>query len=304
MRFKVTHRTRYSYTEPVSRAYNLAHLSPRSFGRQSCASSQLVVDPLPSHTAEWMDVFGNRVLHFALDHRHERLIVTATSEVEIAPTAPPPVLVHPPSWDQTRDYLRMHYSSAEDLDAQHYLSPSPLAPASAELSAYADASFPAGRPLLDAVQDLMGRIHADFTYEPGFTSIATALGEVLAHRRGVCQDFAHLAIGALRSKGLAARYVSGYLETQPPPGQPRLRGADASHAWFSVYLPDLGWVDFDPTNNQIPMDRHITTAWGRDYADVTPLRGVIFGGGARHRLEVAVDVERLAEPDPQPPEPA
>jgi len=304
MRFKVSHRTRYSYAEPVSRAYNLAHLSPRSFGRQSCTSSALVVDPPPSHADEWMDVFGNRVLHFVLDHRHERLTVTATSEVEIAPATAPPALAHPMPWEEARDYLRTHYSSAADLDAQHYLPPSPLAPASAELSAYAEPSFPAERPLLAAVQDLMERIHADFTYDPGFTTVATAFADVLAHRRGVCQDFAHLAIGALRCQGLAARYVSGYLETEPPPGQARLRGADASHAWFSVYLPDQGWVDFDPTNNQIPMDRHITTAWGRDYADVTPLRGVIFGGGVQPRLEVAVDVERLPEPGFQPPEPA
>jgi transglutaminase-like putative cysteine protease len=299
--FRIIHRTRYSYAEPVSRAYNLAHLRPRSFGRQSCARSELLVDPAPSYSAEWMDVFGNRVLHFVLENRHERLTVTATSEVEIAPSTAPPELGHPMPWEEAREYLRAHYSSAEDLDAQHYLRPSPLAPPSPELSAYAEPSFPTGRPMLAAVQDLMERIHTDYVYDLGFTTVATALGDVLAHRRGVCQDFAHLAIGALRSQGLAARYVSGYLETEPPPGQPRLRGADASHAWFSVYVPDQGWVDFDPTNNQVPMDRHITTAWGRDYSDVAPLRGVIFGGGVHHRLEVAVDVERL--PVNQPPEP-
>jgi transglutaminase-like putative cysteine protease len=154
-------------------------------------------------------------------------------------------------------------------------------------------SFSAGRPLLEAVHDLMRRIHRDFTYDPHFSSIATPLQQVLAHRRGVCQDFAHLAIACLRSQGLAARYVSGYLETLPPPGGEKLVGADASHAWFGVYVPYQGWVDFDPTNDQVLADRHITAAWGRDYADVAPLKGVLFGGGSEHRLTVEVDVERL-----------
>jgi transglutaminase-like putative cysteine protease len=293
MRFKVSHRTQYAYSEPVSRGYNLAHLHPRSFGRQSCRDVQISIEPEPAHRAEWTDLFGNRVLHFAVEQPHKRLVVTASSEVEIEPDDAAPDLDHPLPWEKARDHLRRHHNSAQDLEAHHYLPASPLVPASPELGTYATASFPEGRSLLSAVQDLMGRIHADFVYDPGFTSVATALEEVLAHRRGVCQDFAHLAIGALRSQGLAARYVSGYLETLPPPGQPRLRGADASHAWFSVYVPGLGWVDFDPTNNQVPMDRHITTAWGRDYADVAPLRGVIFGGGARHHLAVAVDVERI-----------
>ena len=158
---------------------------------------------------------------------------------------------------------------------------------------YAAPSFAAGRPLLEAVHDLMQRIHRDFTYDPHFSNIATPLHQVLEHRRGVCQDFAHLAIACLRAQGLAARYVSGYLETLPPPGETKQIGADASHAWFGVYVPYQGWVDFDPTNDQIPADRHITLAWGRDYADVAPLKGVVFGGGQGHHLEVAVDVERL-----------
>jgi transglutaminase-like putative cysteine protease len=161
------------------------------------------------------------------------------------------------------------------------------------LKDYSQKSFSTGRPLLEAVEDLMLRIYKDFKYDPGFSSIATPLIEVLKHRKGVCQDFAHLAIACLRMQGLAARYISGYLETVPPKGQKRLVGADASHAWFSVYVPHLGWVDFDPTNAKIPDEQHITAAWGRDYADVAPLKGVIFGGGDENILEVSVDVERL-----------
>jgi len=169
---------------------------------------------------------------------------------------------------------------------------STFATAAPELAAYAAASFPPGRPLLEAVRELMERVHHEFTYDPGFSTVSTPLAEVLSSRRGVCQDFAHLAIASLRSLGLAARYVSGYLETLPPPGQSKQLGADESHAWFSVYLPNVGWMDFDPTNNQIPGDQHIIVAWGRGYGDVTPLKGVVFGG-LDHELKVSVDVARL-----------
>jgi len=178
------------------------------------------------------------------------------------------------------------------LDAKQYVLDSPMVTTTQELADYARASFLPGRPLVDVVSDLMQRIYTDFTYDPAFTTIATPLSTVLAHRRGVCQDFAHLAIGCLRSFGLSARYISGYVETLPEPGKPRLIGADASHAWFAVYLPGVGWLDFDPTNNKLPYDQHITLAWGRDYADVTPLKGIAFGGG-QHTLSVSVDVLRL-----------
>ncbi|HQT25374.1 MAG TPA: transglutaminase family protein, partial [Burkholderiales bacterium] len=190
------------------------------------------------------------------------------------------------------DWESVRLSQLDVPDALQYALDSPFVMTSSELMAYAGPSFTPGRPLLEAVQDLMQRIHADFTYDPGFTTLATPLSEVLAHRRGVCQDFAHLAIGCLRSRGLAARYVSGYIETLPFPGKEKLVGADASHAWFSVYMPELGWMDFDPTNNQIPADRHIVVAWGRDYGDVTPLKGVIFGGGD-HELAVSVEVRNM-----------
>ena len=197
------------------------------------------------------------------------------------------------AWEEARRQL--HTGLDPDiLEMRQYILNFPMIPAMPELQAYAEKSFAEGRPLLETVEDLSTRLHTDFTYDPNFTTIATPLIDVIKHRRGVCQDFAHLGIGCLRALGLAARYVSGYIETDPPPDQKPLAGADASHAWFSVYLPQLGWVDFDPTNNQMPTDRHITVAWGRDYADVTPLKGVVFGSGT-HELSVSVDCERITD---------
>jgi transglutaminase-like putative cysteine protease len=186
----------------------------------------------------------------------------------------------------------MQNHSLDILDARQYVIDSPMIKTSAELGSYAQPSFLPNRPLVEVVRDLMQRIYKDFIYDPSFTTIATPLSEVLKYRRGVCQDFAHLAIACLRAHGIAARYVSGYVETRPEPGKPRIVGADASHAWFSVYIPGIGWLDFDPTNNTVPLDQHITLAWGRDYADVTPLKGIAFGGG-QHTLSVSVDVLRL-----------
>jgi transglutaminase-like putative cysteine protease len=181
----------------------------------------------------------------------------------------------------------------EEIEARLYMLESDFIEFSSEVSAYSALSFSPNRALRDAVEDLMHRIYADYQYDPGFSNIATPLKDVIKHRKGVCQDFAHLAIACLRMQGIAARYVSGYLETLPPPGKQKLVGADASHAWFSVFIPHQGWIDFDPTNAKIPEEQHITVAWGRDYADVAPLKGVIFGGGKKHKLHVAVDVERI-----------
>jgi len=188
--------------------------------------------------------------------------------------------------------LQNQDQTLEILDARQYVLDSPMVTITPELADYAQSSFTANRALVDVVHDLMQRIYKDFTYDPAFTTIATPLSEVLSFRRGVCQDFAHLAIACLRAYGMAARYISGYVETLPEPGKPRLVGADASHAWFSVFIPGTGWLDFDPTNNTVPLDQHITLAWGRDYADVTPLKGIAFGGG-QHTLSVSVDVLRL-----------
>ena len=198
----------------------------------------------------------------------------------------------PTTWEQAVEHLKTS-TQDESIDARLFVLESDFIEFSDEIKNYSTQSFSSGRGLLEAVEDLMHRIYKEFDYDPGFSSIATPLSEVLKHRKGVCQDFAHLAIACLRMQGLAARYVSGYLETIPPEGKQRLVGADASHAWFSVYVPHQGWVDFDPTNAKIPDEQHITAAWGRDYADVAPLKGVIFGGGDKNKLEVSVDVERI-----------
>lgn len=292
MRYRIVHTTEYHYSTPVDQCHNVGRLQPRSSDRQSCINSNVRIDPPPQTYDEHDDIFGNRTCNFSLHKPHTRLTVTATSEVRVHPNRGTQLdLTQDTSWEDVARFLQSS-SDPEGLDARQYLLDSPMVAGSRELAEYAQASFARNRPLTEAVHDLMQRIHRDFAYDPEFTTLATPLAEVLRHRRGVCQDFAHLAIGCLRAQGLAARYVSGYIETLPPPGQPKLVGADASHAWFSVYLPGSGWLDYDPTNNQMPMDQHITVAWGRDYSDVTPLKGVIFGGG-QHDLKVSVDVSKL-----------
>jgi transglutaminase-like putative cysteine protease len=251
------------------------------------------VDPVPAVSREHTDFFGNRVRYFSIQQPHKVLEVLAASEVEVAPVAQPDFALSPP-WEVVVARLRDGREKAT-LDSRIFCLPSPFVPLLPAALEYASPSFPPGRPVLEAVADLMGRIYHEFEYDPHFTTVATPLAKVLEHRKGVCQDFAHLALSSLRGLGLAARYVSGYLETLPPPGQVKLQGADASHAWYSVYVPDTGWVDFDPTNDQVPGEQHITAAVGRDYQDVTPLRGVFYGGG-EHELQVGVDVCRVVEP--------
>jgi len=295
--YRVTHTTRYAYEGPVSLCHTEARLFPRELPRQRVARAEVRVDPPPTSYAEGTDYFGNRVSRFSIEEPHTSLQVTAVSEVSVLPRAVGDEPGASLPWEEAAA-PRLAWTGPEGLDARPLALGSPLIAPGPELEAYARPSFAAGRHLLDAVADLMGRIHRDFAYDPHFTTVATPLAEVLQHRRGVCQDFAHLAIGCLRSLGLPARYVSGYLETVPPPGRPRLVGADASHAWFAVHVPGAGWADFDPTNDQRPSDQHITVAWGRDYGDVNPLKGVVLGGG-EHALEVSVDVALLtAEPRP------
>ena len=291
MRYRVVHKTDYTYAQPVALGHNETHLRPRSFESQRCLSHQLEIEPQPAVLSEREDFFGNRVSYFSIQHSHSRLSVTATSEVELQERIRPPADAASSSWEGTAARLARECTS-EVLDARSYVLDSPLVSPSAEIARYAAVFFPPGRPLIEAVRELMERIHRDFVYDSGSTLVATPLSVVFEHRRGVCQDFAHLAIACLRSQGLAARYVSGYLETFPPPGWDKLIGADASHAWFSVYDPVLGWLDFDPTNNQTPADRHITVAWGRDYSDITPLKGVIYSGG-HHQAAVSVEVTNL-----------
>ena len=290
MNYKIVHKTEYSYTHPVNLCYNEARLSPRSFVHQDCSDSQFIVEPEPKECRERQDFFGNTVYYFTIQQPHNQLTVTVTSRVNVKDREMQLNFAEHLTWEEVRQQLQTDQNPGI-LEIRQYILDSPMVPMMPELHAYAEESFTKGKPLLEAIDDLTSRLYTDFTFDPDFTTIATPLADVIEHRRGVCQDFAHLGIGCLRALGLAARYISGYIETVPPPDQEPLAGADASHAWFSVYLPQLGWVDFDPTNNQIPADQHITIAWGRDYADVTPLKGVIFGSGT-HELSVSVDCKR------------
>lgn len=292
MRYRVRHQTRYEYAEAVALCHNEGYLLPRSSTRQRCIRAELDIQPAPMVLRERHDFFGNRASYFAVQVSHRQLTVEAESEVEVLPQTEENLFGSTP-WEVVRDGLGEDFSTP-GLEARDFVLASPFVPLDDRIYDYAKLSFPPGRPLLEAVRELTKRIFEEFRYDPGFSTIVTPLSEVMEHRRGVCQDFAHLQIACLRSLGLPARYVSGYLETLPPPGKPKLQGADASHAWLSVYDPEQGWTDFDPTNDQLVGEQHITTAWGRDYGDVTPLKGIIFGGG-EHTLEVAVDVERLSE---------
>jgi transglutaminase-like putative cysteine protease len=292
VKLSIVHRTTYHYGEPVTTSHHEAKLAPRDTENQRSVSHELNVLPVPDASRRRFDYFGNRALHFSISEPHRSLEVVSQSVVEVTPVLKPQ-LEATPAWESVRDRLRSD-RRRDVLDAYAMAFDSPRVAVTPELAAYAAPSFQAGRPMLEAVRELVGRIHDDFTYDPRATDVSTPLADVLAQRRGVCQDFAHLAIGCLRSQGLAARYVSGYLLTRPPPGKPKLVGADASHAWFSTFIPDGGWIDFDPTNDLIPSDEHVTVAFGRDFADVTPMRGVIHGGGGGHQLKVAVDVDPVA----------
>lgn len=287
MKYRVRHTTTYGYSAAVQVSHHAARLKPRDTVTQRCLTAILRIDPVPSGLAELRDYFGNWVTLFTLQQSHSSLVVEAESLVEVIPgdgDGGAPSL----AWEEVRDRL-VRPAGEQDFAAAEFAHPSPLAGYSEDIRAYALPSFPAERPLRQAVYDLTRRIHQDFAYDPTATSVTTPLGEVLALRRGVCQDFAHLQVACLRSVGLAARYVSGYLLTRPPPGQAKLVGSDASHAWASVYDAGNGWIDFDPTNDMAVGDEHITCAWGRDYEDVSPVKGVVIGGG-EHSIRVEVDV--------------
>ncbi len=287
MNYKITHNTHYSYSNLVNLGYNEARLTPRSFERQKCNHCELTVEPDPTNYREREDFFGNTVSYFTIQRPHQELSVTVTSDVEVNTPKLKCDLVEAMEWSYVHERLQ-NDTDEEILEMRQYILNSPMIPDLSDIRIYAEKSFTLNRPLLESVVDLTERLYNEFDYDPDFTSIATPLKEVVEHRRGVCQDFAHLGIGCVRSIGLAARYVSGYIETVTDPDKEQLVGAGASHAWFSVYFPDIGWIDFDPTNNQIPSDRHITIAWGRDYSDVTPLKGVVYGSGS-HELSVTVD---------------
>ena len=285
MQYDVIHTTEYDYSESVAVAHHVARLKPRDLPHQECVQHELAIAPAPAVTSTHEDYFGNLVTIVAVQGAHTNLVIRASSTVTVAGAHLPPPGDTPP-WEAAADRSQLPF------DAVEFVFDSTASRSQFIVEAYARASFPAGRPLLEGVLDLTSRIHDEFTFDPKATTVATPLTEVFASRRGVCQDFARLEIACLRSLGIPARYVSGYMETVPPPGTPRLVGADASHAWLSVYCPGVGWIQVDPTNNLLPSDTHITVAWGRDYNDVSPIRGVILGGGA-HALHVRVDVVRL-----------
>jgi len=316
-RYTVEHETRYAYAAPVSQSWQLARLTPRTLPWQKLLSHSLQIDPLPDERRDELDSFGNIVTHFGLHGAHRVLrvrmecLVEVTARPQVQGVGPgearPPAPVQwqsqgvgqaqtqlqwpapsAPAWEAVRDAIRRE-PELDELAPASMSEPTPLVPLSEGARSYALASFARGRPWFDAVFDLMQRIHADFEFEPGATTVSTSVDEVLHQRSGVCQDFAHLMLACLRGLGLPARYVSGYLLTDPPPGMPRLLGVDASHAWVAAFSPQHGWVEFDPTNNQLADPRYITLSWGADFADVVPLRGVIVGGGDQ-RMSVEVSV--------------
>ena len=294
MKYRILHSTRYQYALSVSNCYNLAYVLPRATERQRIDKLDIKVSPMATTRTIRSDYFGNQFLQFSIEKDHTELDVSITSEIFIKDVSTSINLDFGTPCAYVK-YLLQNSKDWETLSAREFMLDSPMVQAHNDLAEYAAPSFSDDRPFLSAVMELTQRIFADFTYDPTFSDVATPLAEVLKHKRGVCQDFAHFAIGCLRSLGFPARYVSGYLETIPPPGQKKLVGADATHAWFAVYSPGEGWYEFDPTNNKITGEQHITTAWGRDYSDVTPLKGVIFGGGHSPQLFVSVDVRRIAE---------
>jgi len=294
MKYIVKHSTRYQYALSVSNCYNIAYVLPRNTARQYVANIDIKLTPSATTRNTRTDCYGNQFLQFSIEQDHRELELTITSHIEVADVENNINLDfgNPCSYV---DYLLENSKDIACVNAREFMLDSPMIHQQNYLAEYAVSSFSDDRPFLSAVMDLTQRIFTDFTYDPNFSDVATPLADVFKHKRGVCQDFAHLAIGCLRSLGYPARYVSGYLETLPPPGEEKLIGADATHAWFAVYSPGEGWFEFDPTNNTVIGEQHITTAWGRDYSDVTPLKGVIFGGGHTPQLFVSVDVQRVVE---------
>jgi len=288
MRYRLVHRTKYTYSGAVTVSHHLARLAPRTLPGQQCPWHELEIQPEPVGRGVHVDSFGNVTSYFEIEGKHESMEVIAHSLVEVFPTKHPDARSTPP-WEQIRDACQIE-KLTPGSEAGAFRFGSPMVPLGKDFADYALLEFAPGRPILEAVLGLTHRIHKEFKFDPRATDISTPVSEVLKKRAGVCQDFAHLMLACLRSVGLPARYVSGYLETAPPQGMQRLTGADASHAWVSVFCGEgAGWVDTDPTNNLLPNERHITIAWGRDFSDVSPLRGVTLGAGSQ-KLSVAVDV--------------
>ncbi|CAM4420692.1 transglutaminase family protein [Zobellia nedashkovskayae] len=297
MIFNITHITKYEYNAPVSYCHNIATLRPRESNGQQLLSYKIDVVPEPAEISERVDFFGNYLTRFSIQTQHTVLKVITQSKV-------------------LRDYTQQHESFFSDsckgvtlndalnalnsndpeiIEAKQYILESIfIRKTDQAIKDYAELSFNGNRSVFEAAYELMQRIYTDFDFDSGFTTISTPIDEVMREKKGVCQDFAQIAIACIRSIGLPARYISGYIETLPPEGKEKLVGSDASHAWFAIYIPTFGWVDFDPTNNQIPLNQHIVVGWGRDYYDVPPLKGVVFGSG-KSKLKVAVDIAAAAQ---------
>jgi transglutaminase-like putative cysteine protease len=289
MRYSVAHTTTYRYHQQVSLCHNIAMLTPRDTSTQTCRSSNIVISPVPDVLDTHVDFFGNKVYYFVVEQEHNKLTVTVNSMVEKL-ALPAGRAISDISWEAATEWLR--HSKDAGIPEKQFIAPTAITAPTVAIREYALQSFTPGRTLFQAVYHLIQRIYKDFKFTPGFTTISTPLSTVMKERKGVCQDFAHLGISCIHSMGLAARYVSGYIETLPPPGKEKLTGVDASHAWMAVFIPGMGWVEFDPTNNKIPDEQYITVGWGRDYFDIVPLKGVIMSS-SRHEMKVAVDVRRV-----------
>lgn len=281
------HRTTYTYDDDVSNSYGVAHVVPRDLPFQDVVDAEVQIVPSPSDSSRWSDHYGNVATYFQVTDPHRELVIEATSHVEVrAPEYDDVALAQP--WELARP--QANPGAVDAWRAVDLALPSVLVDHTAQAHAYAAQSLVPGRPVGEAVTELMHRVHADFAYRKGATSVTSRIDDVFAQRAGVCQDFAHLTLACLRSHGLAVRYVSGYLATTPPPGRERVVGADATHAWAAVWLPDGSWLALDPTNDQWANDRYVTVAWGRDYKDVPPVKGIIFTDATDSTLDVQVDV--------------
>ena len=286
MKYNVSHQTKYNLADPISIAHNKGWLEPRPRYGQQLLEFQLDIQPAPSIKSREVDTFGNPVWLFSFNEGYSSLSITARSQVSVSASVPPP---DSPTCGELRELLRRR-ETEDVIAATEFQFPSTAVHWNADMREWAGQSFSDDLPVVSALRDLTARIHEEYTYDPSATKVDTHVEEVFRKQRGVCQDFAHVELAFLRSLGFAARYVSGYLRTYPPAGKPRLIGADASHAWLSVYCGQAGWIDIDPTNNVFTSDDHITLAWGRDYHEVPPLAGVCVGGSG-HQLRVSVDVE-------------
>jgi transglutaminase-like putative cysteine protease len=286
MIYDISHKTLYRYSAPVVQSHHVLHMSPREVAQQTVRRHSLLVEPAPTSRIDTVDDFGNPATKLAIEDEHTEFVIHARSTIEVRPRAPV-VRQNSCAWDQV--HPKLVSAPKQNLDVLQFVTASHHTRLTSEIAAYLAPSLAPGRPVLEVAFDLTRRMYTEFTFDPTATDISTPVTAVLAKRRGVCQDFSHLALACLRSAKIPARYVSGYLLTRPPPGQVKLQGADASHAWISVWSPDAGWVDFDPTNGSVPDVEHISIATGRDYDDVSPITGILLGGG-KHTVDVAVDV--------------